>query len=72
MSSLGYVNLRFTRHARLRMVERGISASEVRAAVTKGVKHRQEDRIVASYLYFEVVYRKMGDDVLVITVKPRW
>lgn len=62
----------FSRHARLRMVERGISADEVRAAVLQGAKTRQEDRIVASYRYFEVVYRKSGDDVRVITVKPRW
>ena len=64
--------LRFSRHARLRMVERGISASEVRAAVLKGVKRRQGDRLVASNLYVEVVYRKDGEDVFVITVKPRW
>ncbi|MBI2077213.1 MAG: hypothetical protein HYT80_02410 [Euryarchaeota archaeon] len=31
------------------MVERGISASEVREAVTKGTKRRQENRIVSSY-----------------------
>ncbi|MFA5862973.1 MAG: DUF4258 domain-containing protein [Candidatus Thermoplasmatota archaeon] len=62
----------FSRHARVRMVERGVSADEVRTAIAKGVKRRQEDRIVASYAYFEVVYRKRGDDVFVITVKPRW
>lgn len=54
------------------MVERGISASEVRAAILKGTKRQQDDRIVASYRYFEVVYRREADDVLVITVKPRW
>ena len=66
------VRILFTRHARSRMVERGISASEVREAVVKGVKRRQEDRIVASYRYFEVVYRRAGEDIFVITVKPRW
>lgn len=54
------------------MVERGISASEVREAVTKGTKRRQEDRIIASYRYFEVVYRREEDLVFVITVQPRW
>ncbi len=54
------------------MVERGISASEVREAVKKGTKRRQEDRIVASYRYFEVVYRREEDLVFVITVQPRW
>ena len=62
----------FNRHARVRMVERGVSVEEVKAALVKGVKRRQEDRIVASYTYFEVVYRKARDDVFVITVKPRW
>jgi hypothetical protein len=54
------------------MVERGVSVEEVKTALVKGVKRRQEDRIVASYAYFEVVYRKAGDIVFVITVKPRW
>lgn len=54
------------------MVERGVSVDEVKAAIAKGTKRRQEEKIVASYQYFEVVYRKAGDDVFVITVKPRW
>lgn len=62
----------FSRHARLRMVERGISASEVRDAILKGTKTRQEDRIIAAYRYFEVVYRREGDVAFVITLKPRW
>jgi uncharacterized protein DUF4258 len=66
------VRLLFSQHARLRMVERGISASEVKEAVLKGTKRRQDDRIVASYRYFEVVYRREEDVVFVITVKPRW
>lgn len=69
---MGRVRLHFSRHARLRMVERGISASEVRQAVLKGAKRRQEARIVAAYRYFEVVYRKQGEDAFVVTVKPRW
>lgn len=54
------------------MVERGISATEVREAILKGTKSRQYDRIVASYRYFEVVYRRDGDLLVVITVTPRW
>lgn len=67
-----YVRILFSAHARLRMVERGVSVDEVKAAIAKGTKRRQEEKIVASYQYFEVVYRKAGDDVFVITVKPRW
>ena len=66
------MQLLFSRHARLRMVERGISEAEVRNAVMKGTKRLQDDRIVALYRYFEVVYRRDGEKVFVITVKPRW
>lgn len=62
----------FSRHARVRMVERGISATEVRQAVLKGTKRRQDDRIISSFRYFEVVYRRDDDLVFVITVQPRW
>lgn len=62
----------FSAHARLRMVERGVSVEEVKLAITKGTKRRQDDKIVAAYQYFEVVYRKADDDIFVITVKPRW
>lgn len=54
------------------MVERGISATEVREAVLKGTKAHQGDRIIAAHRYFEVVYRRDGEAVFVITVKPRW
>lgn len=54
------------------MVERGISVEEVRTAVSKGAKRIQEGKIVSSYSYLEVVYKKAGDAVYVITVKPRW
>ncbi|MHB8585057.1 MAG: DUF4258 domain-containing protein [Thermoplasmatota archaeon] len=66
------MRLLFSRHARIRMVERGISTSEVRDAILKGVKRKQDDRIVTGYRYFEVVYRKQDETVFVITVKPRW
>lgn len=66
------MRLHFSRHARVRMVERGVSASEVRDAVRRGVKRRQGDRVVAAYRHFEVVFRKQGDRVFVITVKPLW
>jgi len=66
------VRILFSRHARVRMAERGISATEVRQAILKGTKRRQDDRIVASFRYFEVVYRREDDLVFVITVQPRW
>ncbi len=62
----------FSRHARQRMVLRGISRREVNEAIRKGTKRNQDGKVVAAYLYFEVVYVVRGDVVLVITVQPRW
>lgn len=64
--------IRFSRHARQRMILRGISAREVHEAIRRGTKRTQDGKIVASYLYFEVVYVVRGGDVWVITVQPRW
>lgn len=55
------------------MVERGISESEVREAIKQGSKHLQNpDRIVSDYKYYSVVYKKIGNFLFIITVKPRW
>jgi hypothetical protein len=62
----------FSRHARQRMILRGISEREVHDAIRKGTKRTQEGTIVASYSYFEVVYVVRGESVFVITVQFRW
>lgn len=62
----------YSRHARQRMILRGISEREVRDALRKGTKRTQNAKIVAAYTYFEVVYVVRGDDILVITVQFRW
>ncbi len=62
----------YSRHARQRMVLRGISRTEVDAAMSYGSKSRQEGRIIAAYHYFEVVYIVRRNTAFVITVKPRW
>jgi len=64
--------LTYSEHARNRMILRGISSHEVREAIRKGKKRMQDDRIVSTYLYFEVVYKLVDDTIWVITVKPRW
>ncbi|MBI4393692.1 MAG: DUF4258 domain-containing protein [Euryarchaeota archaeon] len=66
------MEVHFTRHARLRMVERGISTSEVLECLRTGTKRVQGDKLVAAFTYFEVVYRKAGPNIVVITVVPRW
>jgi hypothetical protein len=54
------------------MIERGISHEEVKNAINKGAKRLQGRKIVSAYSYFEVVYRKFGKRIYVITVKSRW
>ncbi len=61
-----------SRHARERMILRGISRREVEEAIRRGRKRIQDGRIGATYLYFEVVYVVDGDEVRVISVIPRW
>ena len=65
------LKIRYAKHARLRMVERGVSEMEVRNAIIKGAKRNQNEKIIASYSYFEVVYKKINSEIYVITVKPR-
>ncbi len=62
----------YSRHARQRMILRGISEREIRDALRKGTKRTQDGKIVASYMYFEVVYLVRGQDIWVITVQFRW
>lgn len=62
----------YSRHARQRMILRGISEREINDALRKGTKRTQDGKIVASYMYFEVVYVVRGEDVWVITVQFRW
>jgi hypothetical protein len=66
------LNIKYSKHARNRMVERGISNKEVKEAISKGAKRFQGNKIISAYSYFEVVYKKMGKTVFIITVKPRW
>lgn len=63
----------FSKHAREKMVERGISEKEVLEGIKRGSKHFQKpNKIVSEYRYFSVVYKKINEDFFVITVKPRW
>jgi hypothetical protein len=62
----------YSRHARQRMVLRGISVDEVELAIRTGAKFRQGTRVVAVHRYFEVVFVVRGSRIVVITVKPRW
>ena len=62
----------YSRHARQRMILHGISEREVNDALRKGTKRTRDGKIVAAYMYFEVVYVARGEDIWVITVQFRW
>lgn len=55
------------------MVAIGISEQGVAEGIKSGSKHMQfPDKIVSEYKYFSIVYKKRGEELFVITVKPRW
>lgn len=65
-------DIKYGRHARLRMVERGISAKEIQNTINMGSKRKQGDKIVAAHKHLGVVFKKVKDDCYVITVMLRW
>lgn len=66
------VKIILTKHARERMVSGGISLGEIKKAIMSGSKRIQNVKIVAAYRYFEVVYKKIDETFVVVTVSPRW
>ena len=66
------LDIKYSRHARMRMVERGISVREVRDTILKGSKRLQGTKIVSTHKHLEVVFRKLDDGYYVITVMLRW
>lgn len=67
------MELLFTHHARQRMIERGVSVSEVEQAIQWGSKQLQgEGRLASNWGYIGVVYIKLKNRIIVITVKLRW
>ena len=62
----------YTKHAREQMVARGISTAEVERAIKRGSKEFQKpDKILSHYAYYCVVFKKVDDNYVVLTVKPR-
>ena len=67
------LKIKYSKHARQQMVERGISEREVQEGIAKGAKSLQHpNKILSAYRYYTVVYKKIEDTCFVITVKPRW
>jgi len=67
------LKVKYSRHAREQMIERGISENEVEEAVRRGSKSLQKpNKILFSYKYYCVVSKRVNDTHYIITVKPRW
>jgi len=66
------MSVRYSKHAREQMVARGVSEKDVQEAINRGSKSLQKpNKILSHYKYFCVVYKKIRNDIFVITVKPR-
>ncbi|MBI2559076.1 DUF4258 domain-containing protein [Candidatus Woesearchaeota archaeon] len=67
-----FLAMKYSKHAREQMVARGISEKDVEEGIRRGSKELQKpNKILSYYKYFCVVYKKIGEDNYVITVKPR-
>ena len=66
------LSIKYSKHAREQMIARGISEKEVEEGIHRGSKELQKpNKILSYYKYFCVVYKKIGNDIYIITVKPR-
>ncbi|HII15929.1 MAG TPA: DUF4258 domain-containing protein [Nanoarchaeota archaeon] len=61
----------YSRHARERMAERGISSNEVRDAIRMGAKERRQGKVLHHYRHFTAVTTRTKGNYFVITVMPR-
>ncbi|MBS3151551.1 DUF4258 domain-containing protein [Candidatus Woesearchaeota archaeon] len=67
------LKIQYSKHAREQMILRGVSETEVEEGIKKGSKTLQKpNKIISTFRYYEVVYRKLEDTYFVITVQPRW
>ena len=63
----------YSRHARERMIERGISANEVEEGIRQGSKALQKpDKILFNHKYYCIIAKKIKGSYYIITIKLRW
>ena len=67
-----HLTVKYSKHAREQMIARGVSEKEVEEGIKQGSKELQKpNKILSHYKYFCVVYKIIGENAYVITVKPR-
>lgn len=62
------IKILFSKHARLEAYEDGITESEIKEAVSRGDRIKQNGHFITIYKYFTVIYKKSGDYYKIITV----
>ncbi len=63
--------IKLTDHARQRMSEEAITLEMVKNAIKYGSKTKQTDGLKATYTYYEVAYKKVGEICIVKTVMTK-
>ena len=67
------MKIMYSKHARERMIERGISENEVEEGIRRGSKTLQKpSKILFNYKYYTIISKKINDVYYIITVKLRW
>jgi len=67
------LKIMYSKHARERMIERGISENEVEEGIRRGSKTLQKpNKILFNYKYYAIISKKINDVYYIITVKLRW
>jgi len=54
--------IKITIHAKERMAKNAITKEMVKRTIKEGAKQRQTEGFLASYSYFKVAYKKIGEN----------
>ncbi len=57
------MRLLITRHAKERMVSRGLTFEQVKIAIQRGATTKQTEGYESHYSYYSVCWKKIGEDV---------
>ncbi len=60
-----------SKHAIEQARERGISIEQIKKTIQRGAKHLQGNKIISDYTHIKVPYKKLKEDLFVITVMIR-
>lgn len=55
--------IKITIHAKEKMAKNSITKEMIKRAIKEGAIQRQTEGYLASYSYFKVAYRKIGDNI---------